>query len=117
MNPRTEQRLKAAFTAKAEQVTEDRLPARRPLPDEGASDNSATAPDPAGSSSVRGADGVQTDPAWRAHWIAPALAAAAVAAVAARAQQPPGLAGRRQAHASPAGQPDEHPGSDPDSDA
>ncbi|HST50003.1 hypothetical protein [Jatrophihabitans sp.] len=115
MNPRTEQRLRAAFTAKAEQVTEDRLLARRPLPDE---DLGAAAVMPSGGQDPAGPDAageLRTNPAWRAHWLAPALAAAAVARVAARAQCPPDAA-RRQAHAPSAGQPDQHPGGEPDSD-
>ena len=117
MNPRTEQRLKAAFTAKAEQVSEDRLPARRLLPDE----ESGEAEAPPGTNAPTGPDAtsdaeVRTDPAWRAHWIAPALAAAAVAAVAARGQLPPNPSGR-QAHAPSAGQPDPCPGTEPVGDA
>lgn len=112
MNPRTEQRLRAAFEAKADQVTEERLTARRQLPAPDFADDSDGSPaitGPTGSdvAAGTGSRGPRPDPAWRAHWLAPALAAAAVAAVAARAQRPPTTDGPAQAHAQ-SGQPDQH---------
>jgi len=107
MNPRTEQRLRAAFEAKADQVTEERLAALRRSPVEGSVDGSDDRAAIAGVASPDVPPAPRPDPAWRAHWLAPALAAAAVAAVAARAQRPPTGDGPRQAHAPSAGQPDQ----------